>query len=144
MVTPTSVCKSLRPRVARPAVNVPSTGGGTVVWAFAFRQHSNTWGADYCNLCSRSVSVCLLRGFVVQTRLNGLRSCLGQRLLETQRAKDGVQISPTDSMQPSPNYLDYLCNMLRNVCLRFVCLVQLSLIEYYEVGKQIVGWMYAM
>jgi len=56
------------------------------VW-FVYYAASNAWGADYSDLCSRSVSVCqsvsVLRGFAVQTRLNGSGSCLGWTFLET-------------------------------------------------------------
>jgi len=37
--------------------------------------------ADYCDRYSRCLSVCLSRGFTMQTRLSGSRSCLGWRLL---------------------------------------------------------------
>jgi len=46
-------------------------------------------------------------GFAVQKRLNGSRSCLGWRLLETQ---DRTSNFPTDSMQPSLNYFGHLLN----------------------------------
>jgi len=38
---------------------------------------SNAWDVDYCDRCSLRMSVCLSRGFAVQIRLNGSRSCLG-------------------------------------------------------------------
>jgi len=63
------------------------------------------------------LSVCLSRGFAVQTRLNGSTSFLWRGLLGTQGALclTGVPIYPTDSMRLSPNYFGQLFTPTRHV-----------------------------